>query len=102
VKRGEDMKHVAFCEFEPKDFDKVIEKVAKVNAEREEFPERSPKILFEPHIMKGKFKGFTIVDVENAGQMANIMVRMIPEMKVKYVPLVEAQKLIKLRQKMKK
>jgi len=51
--------------------------------------------------MKGKFKGFTIVGVENAGQMANIMVRMIPEMKVKYVPLVEAQKLIKLRQKMK-
>lgn len=29
------MKHVAFWEFEPKDFDKVIEKVAKVNAERE-------------------------------------------------------------------
>lgn len=40
------MKQVAFWEFEPKDFDKVIENVAKVNAEIEEFPERFPKILF--------------------------------------------------------
>ena len=52
------MKYIAFWEFDPEDFDKVIEKFTQIRAEREKGTEKYPKSLSEAFTMIGKSKGF--------------------------------------------
>ena len=93
------MKYVSLWEFSPEDLDKVVEKIGRVNAERQKVPEKYLKIVFPAHTFGGEFKGLTIVEVDNPEQIENLVVQVMPELKVKYVPLLEVEKLIELYQK---
>jgi hypothetical protein len=88
------MKFIAF--WDVCDFDRAIEKSISFQMEREKAPDRFPKILYPPQFYAGS-RGFTIVEVEREEQIANVVAHYVPEMSVKYFPLVDAQTLIELR-----
>jgi len=92
------MNYIAFWEYCPEDFDKVIEKYKQ----RMKMPEKFPKILFPPHGMGGEHKGFTLYENVTPEQLINIVLHYRPEMKLKFVPILETAKVIELYQKMKK
>ena len=94
------MNYIAFWEYCPEDFDKVIEKYKQV--EREKGTEKFPKRLFPPHGMGGEHKGFSLFENVTPEQLMNMVLHYAPEMKLKFVPILETAKVIELYQKMKK
>ena len=92
------MNYIAFWEYCPEDFDKVIEKYKQVMAEREKGTEKFPKILFPPHGMGGEHKGFTLYENPTPEQLTNVVLHYMPEMKFKFVPIFESDKVIELYQ----
>ncbi|MCP8305079.1 MAG: hypothetical protein H3Z50_06420 [archaeon] len=96
------MKFIAFWEFKPEDFDKVIEKYKQAMAEREKGSEKFPKFLFPPHSMGGEWKGFAIYENATPEQLTNVALFFAPEEKVKFVPIFDSAKAVELYMKMKK
>jgi hypothetical protein len=96
------MNYIAFWEFSPEDFDKVIEKTKHAMAEREKGSEKFPKILFPPHGMGGEWRGFTIYENATPEQLLNTMLYYAPEEKVKFVPIFDSAKAMEHYLKMKK
>jgi len=96
------LNYIAFWEYCPEDFDKVIEKYKQVMAEREKGTEKFPKRLFPAHGMGGEPKGFTLYENPTPEQLTNVVLHYMPEMKFKFVPIFESDKVIELYQKMKK
>ncbi|MFQ6075371.1 MAG: hypothetical protein ACE5Z5_04450 [Candidatus Bathyarchaeia archaeon] len=90
------MNYIGFFEFCPEDFGKVIEKFRQAMAEREKEPEKFPKILFGPVSMGGEWKGFVLYENATPEQIMNVVIHYEPEMTYKFVPLLEATKLIEL------
>ena len=95
------MKVIAFYELRPEDFDKVIAKDQKLHEERKRFPEKFPKKLF-PDCITGYCKGFVIYEVDNEEQLMNLQMHLFPEMRFKFVPLIDAEKFMETYVKMKK
>ena len=95
------MKYIVFWEFCPEDIDKVIEKSKQAMAEREKGSEKFPKIIFPAHSLCDEFKGFTIEEA-TPEQIANLVFQYMPEMRVKFVPILESAKIIEQYLKMKK
>ena len=96
------MKYIAFWEYCPEDMDKVIEKNRKVIAERQQFPDKYPKLVFGPYGMGGEPKGFTGLETDDPEKLTKWVLAYFPEMKIKYVPLFETSKIIEIYQEMKK
>ena len=95
------MKCICFWEFEPEDFDKIIEKYKQAMEDREKFPDKFPKILFGPYSLGGEWKGFTVYDA-TPEQMTNLALHYMPEEKLKFVPIFDSKKALELYLEMKK
>jgi len=95
------LKYVMFWEFCPENLDKVIVKLMRQNKLAEEHPEDYPRIVFPTHSMGGSFKGLAIVEVEDEKQLSNMVIAYMPEMTMKFVPLIDGRKFIELYKKSK-
>jgi hypothetical protein len=95
------MKYIAFWEYKPEDFDKVIEKYRQLTTEREKTPEKYTKQLFPPHGIGGEHNGFTVVEATSE-QITNTVLLYSPEVTVSYVPIFESAKVIEQYLNMKK
>ena len=96
------MKFIAFCEYDPKDFDKVIEKFRQAMAEREKGTGKFPKQLFPAHSFGGLPKVIVILENPTEEQLNNLVAHYMPEMKIELVPLLDAETFIPTYMKMKK
>jgi hypothetical protein len=84
------MNYILYWEIDPNRFDKAIEKLGKV------VPDESgkfPKKLSESYSLSGQFKGFRLVEATTEQKM-NLMVNVMPEMMVKFVPIIEFPKIV--------
>ena len=95
------MKCICFWEFEPEDFDKMVEKYKQAMEDREKFPDKFPTILFGPYSLGGEWKGFTVYDA-TPEQMTNLALHYMPEEKLKFIPIFDPKKAIELYLEMKK
>ena len=87
------MKYILFWEFCPEDFDKVIERYIALGKEVEKHPDKYPKTLFPSHSMAGKTKGFEIVEA-TPEQMTNAIIFWKGDLTLKFVPILEAVKIV--------
>ena len=94
------MKFIAFWEWCPEDDDKMRENTNKLIEERKKFPDKYPKILFPGHVM-GYCKGFQIYEA-NEDQRLNLEWFRYPLMKIKWVPISSAEKVMEIHQKIRK
>ena len=87
------MKYIVFWEFSSEDMDKVIEKSIKVQKEAEKNPEKYPEYIFPPHTIGGQPKGFSVVEA-TPEQIVTGVSYWRPELKLKYMPIIESAKFI--------
>lgn len=95
------MKFIVYAEWCPEDMDKVIEKSRQLMAEGEKFPDKYPKGLSSPYQLVGESKGVRLYEGDEE-QLTNYALHYMPEVKLKFVPIVEFTKTVELYQKMKK
>jgi len=96
------VKYIAFVEYDPEDFDKVIEKFRQAMAEREKGTGKFPKQIFPAHHLGGQHKAFTIYEDPTEEQLNNVIAHYTPEAEFKLVPLIDSAKFISTYLKMKK
>lgn len=94
------MKYLAFWEFCPEDLDKVIEKSVKSREEMKKSPGKFPEYIVPPHSIGGQMKGFSVVEA-TPEQIVNGVLYWHPELKIKYLPIIEASEFIEQRLKSK-
>ncbi|MEM2841775.1 MAG: DUF3303 family protein [Thermoproteota archaeon] len=82
------MKFIAFWEFNAEDTNKVIEKFKVQVAEAEKFP----KTIFGPYNFIGETKGFTILETDDPDKLMNSAIYYDPELKFKFIPIIETTK----------
>lgn len=87
------MKYIAFWEFCPEDFDKVVDKYLKMREDREKNPDKYPEVLFPSHSTAGKTEGLQVVEA-TADQIMDAVLYWRPLLKLKYVPLIESAKIV--------
>ena len=87
------MKYIVFWEFCPEDMDKVIESSLKAQKESEKNPEKFAKYIMTPQSIGGQTKGFSVVEA-TPEQMVNSVLHWHPELKMKYMPIVDTAKFI--------
>lgn len=85
------MKYILYWEIDPVRFDAAIEKLRRVVPDESG---RYPKKLSESFSIGGQFKGFRLVEA-SPEQQTNLMVSVMPEMLVKFVPIIEFPKIVK-------
>jgi hypothetical protein len=100
-KRGEGVKFIAFFEFRPEDFDKMIEINNAFVEKKKKEPEKYPELIFGPYLLGGEFKGFAIDEVSNPEQITNEILHYMPDVKFRFVPLLDGYEAVELYQKMK-
>jgi len=84
------LKYILHWEIDPNRFNAAIEKLSKV------VPDESgkfPKKLSESFSLGGQFKGFRLVEA-TPEQQTNLMVSVMPEMLVRFVPIIEFPKVV--------
>jgi len=89
-RREPELKYVLYWEIDPNRFDDAIEKLSKV------VPDESgkfPKKLSESFSLGGQFKGFRLVEATSE-QQTNLMVSVMPEMLVRFVPIIEFPRVV--------
>ena len=96
------MKVIGYWEYEVKDTDKVSDKTNKSVEIRKLEPKKFPKTIFSPHFLMGEPKGFTIFEVDNEDQLAELVTHYYPVLKWHFVPIIENTKLSALYTKAKK
>ena len=92
------MKYILYWEIDSNRFDAAIEKLSEV------VPDESgkyPKKLSESYSLAGQFKGFRLVEATQE-QQTNLMVSVMPEMLVKFVPITEFPEVVKAYKETKK
>jgi len=87
------VKYVIFWETTPEDMEKSIAKFVKRQQMRKEHPERYDKHLTTDYSIGGQLKGLRIVEATPEQVRENI-VYWLPELKQKYMPLIEAAKIM--------
>ena len=87
------MKYIVFWEFCPEDLDKVMQKSVKAQKEAVENPDKYSKYLLPPHSIGAQSKGFSVVE-GTPEQIVNGVLFWSPEMKLKYMPIIESAKFI--------
>ena len=90
---GEEMKYIVFWEFSSEDMGKVIEKSIKAQKEAEANPGKYPEYIFPPHSISGQPKGFSVVKA-TPEQIVTGVNYWSPELKLKYMPIIESAKFI--------
>ena len=93
------MKFIAYWEFNPEDTDKVLSKYVKMAEIRKKPTDLYPKVLFPSHYT-GPSEGFLIVEGDEH-QLANYTLFYFPEMRITYVPLIDAAEVIEKYQRLK-
>jgi hypothetical protein len=84
------LKCILYWEIDLDRLDEALEKLSKV------VPDESgkyPKKLSESYALGGQFKGFRLVEA-TPEQQINLMVNVMPEMRVKFVPITEFPRLV--------
>jgi hypothetical protein len=94
------MKYIVFWEFSPEDLDKVIEKQLKVPEVGKKNPGMFAETIFPPHSIGGQRKGFTVVEA-TPEQIVNGTFYWGPELKMKFMPIVDSATIIELYKKSK-
>ncbi len=87
------MKYILFWEFCPEDFDKVIETHQAFVKDREKHPDKYAEVLFKSHLIPGENKGFEVVEATSE-QIRNEMLFWMEVLTVKFVPILEPEKVI--------
>jgi hypothetical protein len=72
---------------------KVIEKSVKAQKIGEKNPGKFPEYIMPPHTIGGQTKGFSVVEAE-PDQIVNGVLFWHPELKIKYMPIIESSKFI--------
>lgn len=90
---SEKMKYLEFFEYSPEDLDKLIDKNVKLGELRKNNPGKYPEHLFPSHHIAGQTKGFTVIEATSE-QIANGVVYWYPELKLKFMPIIETTKFI--------
>ena len=88
------MKVLAFGEFCPENFEKVVEKFRQVMADRQRGSVKYPKLVFPPHAVGGEFKTVMIYEDPTEEQLNALVIHYMPEMTLKFVNLADAGKFI--------
>jgi hypothetical protein len=98
------MLFIVFFEYSAENIQKVIEKFGQLTVEREELTRegRIPKLVFGPYHFNGQAKGFSVYETDDPDQLMNFAIFYLPEMTIKWVPLIESRKAAELWMKMKK
>jgi hypothetical protein len=96
------VKFIAFWEFNVEDTVKCIEKLKQAMAEKERGTESLAKIIFGPYNFNGKTKGFSVYETDDPDKLMKIAIFYMPEMKWKFIPIIETSKGAELWLKMKK
>lgn len=89
-RRDPKLKYILYWDIDPNRFDEAIKKLSKV------VPDESgnfPKKLSESFSLGGQFKGFRLVEA-TPDQQTNLMVSVMPEMLVRFVPIIEFPKVV--------
>jgi hypothetical protein len=96
------MKFIAFWEYNAEDTVKCIEKLKQAMTERERGTESLAKLIFGPYNFSGKTKGFSVYETDDPDKLMNVAVFYMPEMRWKFIPIIETGKSAELWLKMKK
>jgi len=96
------MKFIAFWEYNAEDTAKCIDKLKQAMAERDKGTERFAKMIFGPYHFNGETKGFSVYETDDPDKLMNIAIFYGPEMKWKFIPIIETGKSAELWLKMKK
>jgi hypothetical protein len=101
------VKFIVFWEFSLEDQAKVISRMQKWIEVLKKEPEKHVKYIFPPHYLstvneKGNLNGIAIFEADDEEKLMGHMLNHLPEMKVRIVPLLDAQKGMELYLKMKK
>ena len=96
------MKVIGYWEYEFKDTDAVTDKTLKSEEIRKLEPKKFPKTIFSPHFLTGGSNGFTIFEVDNEDQLAELVMHYYPVLTWQFVPIVENKKMMNLYLKSKK
>jgi len=88
------MKYVGYYEAKPEIFDKIVEKFQKAAKIREKEPDKFPKMILPPHTFIGQWTGFLIYDDPTPEQLTNVTLHYRPELKFKFMPVVESTKVM--------
>jgi hypothetical protein len=95
------MKFILFFEFNPEDFDKVIEINETFVENKTKNPEKYPELIFGPYFLGDEFKGFDVVEASNSEQLMNNILHYAPTVKIKFQPILDGYQAIELYQKRK-
>ena len=88
------MKVLAFFEYCPEDFEKCVEKFRVAMADRATGSTKFPKQVFPTHGVGGEYKTIVIYEDPTDEQLNNVAIHYMPEMKMRFIPLIDAQKFI--------
>lgn len=95
------MKFILFFEFNPKDFDKVIEINKTFVENKTRNPDDYPELVFGPYFLGDEFKGFDVVEASTPEQLMNNILHYMPTVKIKFQPILDGYQIVELYQKSK-
>ncbi len=87
------MKYVVFWEFNPDDWDKIIEILPEYAKDTEENPGKYHEYLLAGHLFAGQTKGFSVVEA-TPEQISNVFLVFKSVLRIKFIPIVELSKVI--------
>ena len=96
TKRSEErgkLDYIAFFEWDPNDWDKLTEKLTKLQEERKKLPDKYPTPITGSYSMGLVMnKGFGLYAADDEDQLINLSLHYWPEMNVKWVPIFKGSK----------
>ena len=91
------MKFVAFWEYYPADFEKLMEKNERIRKDRLQHPDKYPQNLRLQDMtgtafgMIGLSKGFSLMEVDSAEQLRAVSRNYAPELRFTFVPIIQTE-----------
>lgn len=89
------MKFVAFWEYYPEDFDKLMKKNEEIRQDRLQHPDKYPQNL-RLHDdtgvafgLIGLSKGFSLLEVDSVAQLRTVTHEYAPELRFTFVPIIQ-------------
>ena len=84
------MKYLVVGEYDPDNMDAVFEKGKKYREDKKKHPDRYPDTIFPTHFMLDKDKFMAIWDTDDQEKNANKIAFMLPEVRYKVIPILDA------------
>jgi hypothetical protein len=91
------MKFVAFWEYYPEDFEKLMKKNEKIRQDRLQHPDKYPTnlcLLDKTGVafgLIGLSKGFSLMEVDSAEQLRTVSRNYAPELRFTFVPIIQTE-----------